>query len=128
MSLLKKSEQNLEISEIAMEKEYYDVAMSRLYYSCFQRVLYFFEKKELSIGNEEKVQEGSHNATIKLIKNYVKLFYKKYVVIIAQLEDLKKYRKIADYDNRIIKKSEYKEIKENGLDIINILDKILKES
>lgn len=49
MSLLKKSEQNLEISEIAMEKKYYDVAMSRLYYSCFQRVLYFFEKKELSI-------------------------------------------------------------------------------
>ena len=42
-----------------------------MYYSCFQKVLYFFEKKGLNIENEVKKQEGSHNSTIKLMKNYI---------------------------------------------------------
>ena len=119
MSLLKKSEQNFEISEFAEKKQYYDVATSRLYYSCFQKVLYFFEKKGLNIENEVKKQEGSHNSTIKLMNSYI--------AVIAHLEDLKRSRTIADYDKKIIKKSDYKELKENFLEINEVLNELLDE-
>lgn len=127
MSLLKKSEQNFEISEFAEKKQYYDVATSRLYYSCFQKVLYFFEKKGLNIENEVKKQEGSHNSTIKLMKNYINLFHSSYIAAIAHLEDLKRSRTIADYDKKIIKKSDYKELKENFLEIDEVLNELLNE-
>lgn len=128
MSLLKKSEQNFEISEFAEKKQYYDVATSRLYYSCFQKVLYFFEKKGLNIGNEAKKQEGSHNATIKLMKKYINLFHNSYIAIIAHLEDLKRSRTIADYDKANIRKSDFKELKENFLEIDDVLNELLDES
>ena len=127
MSLLKKSEQNFEISEFAEKKQYYDVATSRLYYSCFQKVLYFFEKKGLNIENEVKKREGSHNSTIQLMKNQINLFHSSYIAAIAHLEDLKRSRTIADYDKKIIKKSDYKELKENFLEIDEVLNELLNE-
>jgi len=98
-----------------------------MYYSCFQKVLYFFEKKGLNIENEVKKQEGSHNSTIKLMKNYINLFHSSYIAAIAHLEDLKRSRTIADYDKKIIKKSDYRELKENFLEIDEVLNELLNE-
>ena len=38
MILLEKAKENFEIAEKSAEKEYYDVAISRLYYSMFQNL------------------------------------------------------------------------------------------
>ena len=52
MILLEKAKENFEIAEKSAEKEYYDVAISRLYYSMFQN-LNLLQSKLKNESNKE---------------------------------------------------------------------------
>ena len=43
MILLEKAKENFEIAEKSAEKEYYDTAVSRLYYSSYQRIINLYK-------------------------------------------------------------------------------------
>lgn len=76
MSLLDKSAQNFEIARIASEKKYFDVAVSRLYYSSYQKIIYYkndkmvdgnsqFEMYKQEHGNDTETEKyGSHDWNI----------------------------------------------------------------
>ena len=56
-----------------------------------------------------------------LLVDYIIVVFKKFFIF------LKRSRTIADYDKKIIKKSDYKELKENFLEIDEVLNELLNE-
>ena len=105
-----KSEHNYIIGEISQKNEYFDVAVSRYYYSLFQLINYilFTRKNGFKIPNSE----GSHTYIITEFKRY---FYRKYkdklkdedYSDLTVLDDFKRLRKQADYDQRFITEKEF---------------------
>ena len=128
MILIEKSNENLEIALCAENKEYYDVAVSRFYYSIYQKILYYLDKTQMKIDENKKKDKGSHDAIIQLMTQHVNLFHKEGIESISYLRGLKLSRKKADYDGEKIKKIKYKEIKENYEEINNFLDILLNKN
>ena len=105
-----KSEQNYKIAEIARENEYYDVAVSRYYYSLFQIVDYILFNKK---NNFNPPKADSHRFTI---DEFNKLIYRKFknklqddeITDLLVLDDMKRWRQQADYNkDKVIKKEEF---------------------
>lgn len=93
MSLFIKSQQNHGIADYASEKKYYDVAVSRYYYSCLQYLLYYFDR--LPYRKRES------------IKSFVdKSMEEKFVNIqaVSHIRILEYYKKLLDNDSKKQKK------------------------
>ena len=115
MSLLDKSVQNFEIAQIAAEKKYFDVAVSRLYYSSYQKIIYYkndkmvdgnsqFEMYKQEHENDTETEKyGSHDWNIAFFEEKNKtLGLDGYESIISFLKDMKISRNTADYKkNRV---------------------------
>lgn len=139
MSLLDKAKENFEIAEYAAQKGYFDTAISRLYYSSYQRIIYY-KDNNITDGKVEfenyKLQNqynsntefyGSHDWNIAFFKDFNKNCGQPgYLSIMGYLRDMKELRNIADYKTRrcCIDIDEYR-IFENKGKIINKLIDIL---
>nr|DAP82557.1 MAG TPA: hypothetical protein [Caudoviricetes sp.] len=140
MSLLDKSAQNFEIARIASEKKYFDVAVSRLYYSSYQKIIYYkndkmvdgnsqFEMYKQEHGNDTETEKyGSHDWNIAFFEEKNKtLGLDGYESIISFLKDMKISRNTADYKKKrvCIESDEYEKL-ENKTKLINaMIDKII---
>ena len=62
MRIFKKSNQNFEMAELAEEKGYYDIAISRLYYSSYQRLCMF-----LSNNKNKKKKDNLKNTVMSVV-------------------------------------------------------------
>ena len=113
MILIEKSNENLEIAICAENKQYFDVVVSRLYYSIYQKILYYLDKTQMKIDENKKKDKGSHDAIIQLMTQHVNLFHKEGIESISYLKRIKLSRKKTEYKKKKIKKIKYKEIKEN---------------
>jgi len=123
--LLKKSSENREIAGIAKDKEYFNVSISRFYYSMFQEITYFilvhepeFLKKYIAAENKkkendvEKRQNDSHKETgakfMELVraKTSIKLTPNERYQL-AQFTKLRTVRNQADYQTIYYEKENF---------------------
>ena len=113
MILLEKAKENFEIAEKSAEKEYYDVAISRLYYSMFQNLKNCLQNFE---GVDYTKSSNSHEDTIKILEQYLlrtkKEDPKVLVKLMADFRGFKRKRQKADYEARKSTEQQYKKSKE----------------
>ena len=108
--LLTKSNQNHKTAEYAQENKFYDIAVSRYYYCLFQLIDFILYNKKENYFIPEHVPP--HNYTI---EQFNALMYRKFrkalsdeeIADVVVLENLKKWRQIADYKNKMISESEF---------------------
>lgn len=105
-----KSEHNYKIGQIAQNSKYYDVAVSRFYYSLFQLIehILFNKKNNIKIPRTG----GSHNFTIEEFNKYIFRKCKKKLTDqdysdLTVFDDLKRWRHQADYNRRFITETEF---------------------
>jgi hypothetical protein len=129
MILLEKAKENFEIAEKSAEQKYYDTAVSRLYYSSYQRIINYincngakedFENFKKSPSNNNK---GSHEITIDFFDNLLK-FLPRERSIIGLLKSLKEARHVADYEEKRNSRKKYERYKNNTQIINNFIDNL----
>lgn len=106
MSVLeKKSEENYICAELAVEHGKYNAAVSRYYYSCYQILFNYVVMNNLITEAEIKDRDNPINHE-KVINTFIDDFkkpekaeiYQQCGYALNQIKDLKRHRKIADYD------------------------------
>ena len=132
MSLLVKSKQNFEIAELAEAKCYYDVAISRLYYSNIQRLIHFINRKSNRkktfnsriIIKPDKPSKGSHEKIFEKFGKHLNKFNDDDIFVFTALYDVKESRRISDYEKKTSCSSvkDYNEIKDKAIFINNYID------
>jgi hypothetical protein len=99
MSLKEKSEENLKAATWAEENEMYNVAVSRLYYSMFQKLKFCLKTLQISYNGKNI---DSHEEAINALYNYLNLWRSSDTGINTSVrtyfKDFKKKRVIADYN------------------------------
>lgn len=99
MSLKEKSEENLKAATWAEENEMYNVAVSRLYYSMFQKLKFCLKALQISYNGKNG---DSHEEAINALYDYLKLWRSSDIEINTSVrtyfKDFKKKRVIADYN------------------------------
>lgn len=110
--LLVKSKQNKECVHWAENKGYYDVALSRYYYSIFQKVIYILKER----GCYEQSENYTHGSTVDSLIAYLlknKSFDGKYEFFkyINDIKYLKMKRNNADYGDIRVSKYAYQDLK-----------------
>ncbi|WP_372996998.1 hypothetical protein [Lutispora sp.] len=100
--MLEKSKMNLEAGLWAKEKGYYDIAVSRYYYSLFQKVITIL--KHDGFYNAPKGENNTHNQVINDFNEYI---YKinlapEQIPKVTTMHKLKKKRNKADYSEEKI--------------------------
>lgn len=104
--LKEKSHQNLEVAKWAENKHYYDVAISRYYYSEYQKIIYI--SKKMIFYMEPPKSENSHIYTI---NNFASSIGHKISdedkMKILNLKKLRKLRNDADYKEEMIDSKNY---------------------
>jgi hypothetical protein len=120
--LKEKTMMNKKTAEWAERNEYYDVAVSRYYYSVFQKLLYLVNKKEYI---SSKDGNNSHN-------DVYEYFLSKYNLAPEQRQKMyhfrkfKDYRKKADYEDEILTKNDIEtDVKPKYYLLISVLDKVI---
>ena len=136
MILLEKAKENFEIAEYAAQKGYFDTAISRLYYSSYQRIIYYkdnnitdgkikFEEYKLQNQHNSNTEfYGTHDWNIAFFKDYNKdCGQYGYESIMGYLRDMKELRNIADYKTRrcCINIDEYRKFENKGKLINNLI-------
>jgi uncharacterized protein (UPF0332 family) len=125
LGLLEKSLNNKHCREWAFNIGYFDVAVSRLYYSLYQKLVYLNTKLKLGVPNKDK----SHDDFICEIIE--KLYEQKYFINETEITEftiltqLRGKRNKADYYESMISLSEYKFAKESADRIEVIIDRLL---
>ena len=132
--LIRKSSENNEIAIYAGSKEYYDVTISRHYYSIYQRILFVLYSHVESYNVKKNNGEGSHELAYAEYRKYALKKCKKKlsndevtdVAHIDQfLEKIKKFRVDSEYGQKITTQSEFETDFMKKLDKVNeILSKI----
>ena len=117
--LVVKSKQNCEIANYAATKKYFDVAVSRHYYSIYQRILVVLISNVSSyILGKNEGNGASHEFAFSEYRKYALKKCKKRldssdVTEVAHLDsmlrDIKRHRVNCDYAQRLINESEYEE-------------------
>lgn len=108
--LLTKSQRNKEIANYAeTTKKYYEVAVSRYYYSIYQKIIHFIESKQS--GWKPQKGQDSHILTIAklidLISKEPNFIPSVDDIKLEKIKTLKKDRMKADYINQKYKKSAF---------------------
>ncbi len=104
IKLLEKSNRNMEAAEWAEDKEYWEVAASRIYYSIFQKLLYINHKYKYV---EPLNGKDSHIEALKFFMSNVKLNGKEKAAM-KTLKQIKQLRVDSDYKKVHIDKYTYK--------------------
>lgn len=131
MSLLDKSNQNFEIAEDAAKKNYFDVAVSRLYYSNYQRMCLFLKnkknKKEKDNAKNTFIsviigirQHGSHEKELIKFSEYIE---NKEISLLTMFINNKAERQKSDYEEGFVGETCYIDVKNNAKFINNYIDK-----
>jgi uncharacterized protein (UPF0332 family) len=137
-----KSEENYQVAKLAHQNNAYNVAVSRIYYSIYQKILYvlsiekikgLIEVIEEEVKNELKTSKetaGEHQIHIKIIDKYVKESkeFKNDMFKIKQLEVFRRLRNRADYSVEMIEEREYSSAEKMYEQIKPVLDKIIKHN
>ena len=111
MSLLDKAEENLKAATWAESEKMYNVAVSRLYYSMFQRLIHCLNVLEIQYNESGK---NSHNEAIEALKRHLNLFRRNELTSVqTHFNKLKEKRILADYKERNVCFSEKDPNKEN---------------
>jgi uncharacterized protein (UPF0332 family) len=106
-NMRKKSEENLKAGNLLIEEELYNASVHCFYYSCYQLLLYFLNKKDEYRVSEEKLKKpGSHNYVINEVVRYLEKDKGKRFTLRNDLISLKEWRKKADYGMEFIKKED----------------------
>ena len=133
--LMKKSKENNEIADIAAEKEYYHVAISRKYYSIYQMLIYLIELLGITeIDSKTDNKKGSHDITIDIFQNHIQYNYEVYdlelpdVMKIFNIRKMKKARKKSDYEAKIITRKEFAENNRRYTKTKTVLEKIISNN
>lgn len=112
--LLDKSENNVKIAKIAEREKCYEVAVSRYYYSIYQKVTYILKKYTLFTGPEDN-EKSPHVYTDETFKEYVLtqgmrkgLAYDD-LVDLSTLGKIKRLRIKADYSDETINDTEFED-------------------
>ncbi|EOU1151355.1 hypothetical protein ACSXCW_12515 [Clostridium perfringens] len=107
--LLKKSVDNAEVAKHAEEKEKYDVAISRFYYSGFQKMLHLLKTKYTYDSSKININsKGSHVKTYQyFIKQVSNDLEDEEITKINFFNYLKKQRRVADYEDNTYDNTEY---------------------
>lgn len=130
--LLEKSKNNKEIAEYSENNKYFDVAVSRYYYSLYQKIIYIIVKYAEFIPESK----STHVETLTFFKKFVyrnrmSEIRKKNLKfsVLTSITDLKDKRTESDYKNKIIKnKSSFDSKFGNNYRAINeFLDKLFFE-
>lgn len=97
--LLHKSKNNYEIGEKAENLKYFDVAISRYYYSLYQKLNFILRKKYGNFNIPNK--KNSHEETIDKLFEYITDNHPdielQYIMDLSQLRELRSRRNEADY-------------------------------
>lgn len=100
-NLLEKSKHNSETADFAEDKEFYDVAVSRYYYSLFEKIIYISKKE--GFYQEPEKGEDSHKVTIEsFTQNMMSSLEPEDISKCAIMGRLKKMRVDADYKEKRI--------------------------
>jgi uncharacterized protein (UPF0332 family) len=101
-NLITKAEHNHKTGMWAEGNEFYDAAISRYYYSLYEKIIYISKKE--GFYSEPPIGKDSHIYTIdEFKKNVIDKLQPKDITMLAALSKLKKCRVIADYNEKIIK-------------------------
>lgn len=127
--LLDKAERNYEIAEIAKEKGYNDVTVSRYYYALFQNMNFVILHNNKDFKPPER--EDSHINTQmefeKIVnKNYSKLLRDKPGKYMPTFTNLKRLRRKADYTQKFITPEELKDFSVQYAPFYEFIQKIIK--
>lgn len=106
-NLLVKAKNNITTASFAEKQKFYDVAVSRYYYSLFEKIIYI--SKSRGFYKEPEKGEDSHNITISAFtQNMVNSLEPEELSKCAILNRLKRMRVDADYkDIRIEELNDY---------------------
>ena len=114
--------------------KFYHVAISRLYYSIYQKMLYILYAESVYEINEMNKQMEKRHSDI--YYDFIRLINKKYFKIMGKfgmedieyILDLKSMRKEADYSNDIISEADYNSKFKDFYDVvIKRIDNIIGE-
>jgi len=137
--MIKISDENFEIGEHASKKGMYNSAVSRYYYSNFQRVMLFHNKK---FGNEEiktfaqpesvsSENENSGSSHSEMIKAVVEIMcgMNKFTAgqKVGELFSMRRIRNDADYGRKLIKGPEAEMYGSSAKRINELIDSVLGE-
>ncbi|MBP2027440.1 hypothetical protein J2Z35_001234 [Acetoanaerobium pronyense] len=126
---LKKATQNKECVKWAENKQYYDLAVSRYYYSVYQTVLFLLDKFGISgDNNEKKTHYDTHNKLMKHVTTQ-NLLQHNYAGLqsLAKIPYLKKKRNNGDYSSIYIGEKAYKDdLKHKYEEVLEILDYLVE--
>lgn len=129
-NLLIKSNQNMECARWAEGRDYYDIALSRFYYSIFQKVIYILDNN----GRYKQKEQHTHYETIDHLVSYIlenSYFNGQFELVkhVSDIKSLKKKRNVADYENMRISKNSYQNDLKSKCELaMSVLDSIIKEN
>lgn len=110
-ALLQKSEHNYQIAIVAQKKQCYDVAVSCYYYALFQKINFILREKYDKF-KEPDFGKDSHKEIKIQFNAYINDKYpdlnEEYIADIAQIENLKRLRVVADYKPEVINETKFK--------------------
>ena len=123
--LLRKAKSNLEVAEIAVNSQYYDVAISRYYYYLYLNIVYLLNKRS-------GFHQGNRLGHIESIGNFIKIckkdgIYENNSRSIAKLWALKTRRIDSEYSSEHLITSEvnFKNMFRNDYnEVVNTLKKL----
>lgn len=132
-----KSDENYKVALYAKQNGFINPAISRVYYSVYQKILIIKELEKcnpiLKLAREEVKKSitepiGEHQLDIKTIDRFVKSNskFKKHVFKITQLESFRRLRNTADYSCKLLKDSDFKTAERVYKDATPVLDEIIK--
>lgn len=108
MTFKEKSSNNCEAAKYLYDSGYFNACINRYYYSIFQYGMHILQQIGVEFKEEDKQSKGSHDKTFESIVEYVKRANKKNVKqaikIRSNYDNIKKFRKKADYTEEILEK------------------------
>lgn len=126
MGYLDKSLENEKVAKELEEKNYYDGAINRYYYSIFQLILHILDKKGIEINKSDINNASSHDKAIEGIQTYLKgksaSNWRKCGKIKSAFRDIKKHRKLADYEEERASENHIKNVKSKYNELKNLLN------
>ena len=125
-----KAKNNYDIAHISLKQKLYHVAISRFYYSIYQKMLYVLYTESVYINyDENRVCSDVYSDFRGLVnKKYVNILGAFDMLNIKRFPKLKKFRKEADYSFILIDEATYNSnFREIYLDYNKIVDKIIKK-
>ncbi|MCX7729244.1 MAG: hypothetical protein N2203_07225 [Bacteroidia bacterium] len=132
MSLIEKSEQNINAAKILINNKFFSTSVHASYYACFQLIILINEKypsNQIKIDNNEK--QGTHEKRINLLKILIDTKIqdtKQRKKIIQDLFQIKKVRKTADYENTLIQQDTAQHVLQQSITLTKSLKKLLYET